>query len=321
MLVLRLSFHAARGPVSVLGGRLSRGTLDGRSTGEDARVEAAIEQLRDRGAPSVKFRYRPNFNRHFCVVIRVYELYMRCFRSLKQSCLYIVIAGAPLYAQQYTITTIAGNGTSGLAGNNGPATSAELSDPAGLALDAAGNLYIVDEGNNQVYEVTGGVMKVVAGTGTPGYGGDGGAATSAYLYSPSGIALDAAGNLYIADAGNNVIRMVNPSGTISTVVGTVCDDFAGCTASYAGDGGPASAAQMNTPLAIAFDSAGNLYITDSDNNAIREVSGGTINSIATNLTLHHPTRIAIDANANLYVTDTDNNRVVKISPSGTATVV
>ena len=175
------------------------------------------------------------------------------------------------------ISTYAGNGNAGYKGDNGPAWRAELSSPTGLALDALGNLYIADSGNNVIRRVsTSGVITTVAGDvaadqasgGLGGFSGDGGPATQARLNSPQGVALDQAGDLFIADTFNNAIREVTPNGTISTLVNT-----AGKKGS-SGNGGPAGAAELNTPFAVAVDgSTGDLYIADTSNNKVRVVSG------------------------------------------------
>src|SRR5579872_5713558 len=139
----------------------------------------------------------------------------------------------PLIASSQTISTIAGNGTGGYGGNNGPATAAKLDWPTGVAVDAAGNVFVADMGNNVIRKInTAGIITTVAGngtgagtgvglpgTGSGGYTGDGAVATNAELWSPTDVAVDAAGNLYIADNGNNVIRKVNTAGIISTFAG------------------------------------------------------------------------------------------------------
>ena len=127
--------------------------------------------------------------------------------------------------------------------------------PGAVAVDAAGNLYISDTGNSVIRKVSGGVITTIAGTGTAGFTGDNGAATSATLSGPAGIALDAAGNLYIADYGNNRVRMIS-GGTITTVAGNG-------TATFAGDNGSATSASLSGPLDVKVDAAGNLYIADS----------------------------------------------------------
>ena len=201
------------------------------------------------------------------------------------------------------ITTVAGNGTQGFSGDNGPATSAQLSEPYGVAVDFAGNLYIADRGNHRIRKVSGGVITTVAGNGLRGFSGDDGPATSAQLNSPSGIAVDSAGNLYISDHGNNRIRKVS-GGVISTVAGNG-------TQGFSGDDGPAISAQLNGPIGVAVDSAGNLYMADSLFNflaepvigRIRKVSGGVISTIAE---LSGATGVAVDSAGNLYIADTDS---------------
>jgi sugar lactone lactonase YvrE len=179
------------------------------------------------------------------------------------------------------ITTVAGNGTAGYSGDGGAATNASLHYPFGVAVDAAGSVYIADAANQRIRKVGGGgIITTVAGKGTVGFSGDGGAATNASLYYPSGMALDAAGNLYIADYYNNRIRRVDTNGIITTVAGNG-------SASYAGDGGAATNAGLNLPYGVAVDSFGNLYVADTYNERIREVhfAGSpsfTINNAGTN---------------------------------------
>jgi sugar lactone lactonase YvrE len=156
------------------------------------------------------------------------------------------------------LTIIAGNGIAGFSGDGGPATSASLNGPEGLALDAAGNLYIADSHNNRIRKVSGGMITTVASNGFATYSGDGVSATSAPLSFPSGVAVDAAGNLYIADTANNRIRRVS-GGTITTVAGNGLPEFEG-------EGGPATSAALDFPSGIALDAAGNLYIADTNNN-------------------------------------------------------
>jgi sugar lactone lactonase YvrE len=178
------------------------------------------------------------------------------------------------------ITVVAGTGTAGVSGDGGPATAAELNIPEGVAVDKAGNLYIADTYNGVIRRVTAqtGVITTIAGPGVYSTLGDGGPATSAYLGYPDGMALDSAGNLYIADGSNNRIRMIAATtGIISTVAG-------GGTTGQLGDGGPATAATLSYPEDVKLDSAGNLYISDSVNGRIRKVtaSTGLITTIAGN---------------------------------------
>jgi hypothetical protein len=177
------------------------------------------------------------------------------------------------------ITTIAGTGTFGYSGDGGPATSARLDGPEGLAIDSAGDVYLSDSGNFVVREVSAasGVISTIAGIGTSGYSGDGGPATQAQLGHLWGIAVDGLNNVYLADWSNQRIRMVSAAtGNISTVAG---NGIAG----YSGDGSAATSAELNLPETVASDFNGNLYIGDADNYRIRTVSsisfgGGSISS-------------------------------------------
>ena len=173
------------------------------------------------------------------------------------------------------ITTFGGTGICGYNGDNIKAKSAMLCFPAGLAFDAAGNLYVADGFNQRVRKIdTKGKITTVAGTGVWGYSGDGGPATSAVLGDPWTIAFDPGGNLYFAEISNHIVRKVNASGTISTYAGTG-------VAGFSGDGGPAAAAALNRPRGIGFDSVGNLYIADQANRRVRIVTAaGTINTFA-----------------------------------------
>ena len=229
------------------------------------------------------------------------------------------------------VTLVAGNGTPGFSGDGGPATSAQLYYPAGVAVDAAGNLYIADAANQRIRKVSGGVITTIAGNGTSGYTGDNGPATSAQLFTPSAVALDSAGNLYILDFGNNVIRKVSASSlVITTVAGT------NATYGFGGDNGPATSAELYGPNGIAVDSAGNLYIADTSNSRIRKVSAsnGVITTFAGNGTpgfagdgasatsaeLNGPWGVAVDSAGNLYIADLGNNRIRKVSGGEITTV-
>ena len=225
------------------------------------------------------------------------------------------------------ITSYAGNGTYGFSGDNGPAADAQLRSPVGVKVDPAGNLYIVDQGNNRIRKVSGGVITTVAGGGASSDIGDNGPATSAQLNGPTRVAIDSAGNMVIADCYNYRIRKVS-GGVITTVAGNG-------SASYSGDNGPATIAQMNSPAGVAVDSAGNLYVADSDNHRIRKISGGVIttiagggrswsdtgdNGLATNATLNSPRGVAIDSAGNLYIADSNNHRIRKVSGGVITTV-
>ncbi len=222
-----------------------------------------------------------------------------------------------------TITTVAGNGTLGFSGDGGPGTSAELASPTGVAVDGAGNLFIADFLNNRIRKVTpAGIITTVAGNGTIGFSGDGGPGTSAQLFLPEGVAVDGAGNLFIADSGNNSIRKVTPAGTITTVAGNG-------TLGFSGDGGPATLAELDSPVGVAVDGAGNLFIADSENNLIRKITpAGTITTVAGNGTrgfsgdggpgtsaeLASPSGVAVDRAGNLFIAEWRNNRVRKLTP-------
>jgi len=162
------------------------------------------------------------------------------------------------------ITTIAGNGTTGFGGDNGPATSAQLNlnyGVVGLAVDGEGSVYVPDVGNNRVRKISKGVITTVAGTGAFGFSGDNGPSTNARLSLPKAAAVDASGNLYIADSGNNRIRKVS-NGIITTIAG-------GGSAGFSGDNGPALNAQLSDPAAVAVDAFGFVYIADRTNARIR----------------------------------------------------
>jgi uncharacterized protein (TIGR03437 family) len=225
-----------------------------------------------------------------------------------------------------TITTYAGNGSFGSAGDGGPATDASLSGPSALAFDAAGNLYIAEASTNRIRKVTpGGVITTVAGNGTTGWAGDGGPATSARLSYPYGVAVDPAGNLYVADNLNARIRKVSSSGIITTIAG---NGFI----SYSGDGGPASASQLYAASTLALDRAGNLFVGDAGNYRIRKISAaGMVSTVAgngtngysgdggpaTNAQIYGIAGLAIDGSGNIYFTD--GHRVRRVSSAGTIT--
>ena len=176
------------------------------------------------------------------------------------------LSGAPTQ-DSWKIDTIAG----GSVGDGSPAVAATVYQPSGVALDGDGNLYIADTDNNRLRRVDpSGTITTIAGTGERGYSGDGGPAVAAQLSLPSGkIAVDGAGNLYIADSFNHRVRRVDRFGNISTIAGTGGEG-------YSGDGGPAIAAQLNYPQGLTLDGAGNLYIADSRNGRIRRVDSSGI---------------------------------------------
>ena len=283
------------------------------------------------------------------------------------------------------VNTVAGNGLPGYSGDGGPATSAQINQPNGLARDASGQLYFSDTGNNVVRMVdTSGNIHTIAGTGTAGFSGDGGPATSANLNSPHGLAFDTAGNLYIADDNNNRVRIVSGLGTgtviINTYAGTggtgengdggvatsasvgfprgvwiangvlfistagpgkiravnlttqIINTFAGSTAGYDGDGNAPLNSMFLTPSGIVMDSAGDLLIVDTGNDRVRKVNaaGTTVTTIvggyvgdgglATNGCLNSPENVAFDSSGNFYAVEGNGNRVRKVSGGNISTL-
>lgn len=273
----------------------------------------------------------------------------------------------PAAAQFYNISTIAGNGRLQF-GAGGQATSASLVQPSFAASDAAGNFYVSDTYFQQVFRVTpAGVITAYAGNGTQGFSGDGGQATAAQLFAPEGLAVDSAGNLYIADLGNYRIRMVTPAGVISTVAligsgvigvavdgsgnlyvsggevvvkvsaaGTVTPFAGNGNAGYAGDNGPATSASFLNPQGLCVDSAGNVYVADTQNDRIRKINPqGIITTVAgdktggftgdgvqaTATSLFQPSDVQIDSKGNIYISDSLNGRLRMVNPAGLISTV
>jgi hypothetical protein len=223
-----------------------------------------------------------------------------------------------------TVTTLAGNGLIGYAGDGGPALNASFNAAAGLAVDSTGNVYVADTSNHRIRKVTPqGIVTTVAGTGSGFFAGDGGQATQASLNLPGGVSVDANNNLYIADTQNNRIRKVTSAGVITTVAGNG-------QPGYSGDGGPALSAALNGPAAVITDGVGNLYIADLANNRIRKVTpAGVVTTIAGNgqfgysgdggpaasASLANPAGLGLDAAGNVYIADTLNNRIRVVNSS------
>jgi len=238
------------------------------------------------------------------------------------------------------ITTVAGNGAFGFSGDGGLATAARLSSPRGLALDAKGSLFFADQGNGRIRKMnTEGVITTVAGTATAGFSGDGGPASAARLNIPNDVAVDGAGNLFIADSGNNTIRKVTPDGVITTVAG-VAGPFTGNgffeEGGFSGDDGPAISAHLYYPQGVAVDVEGNLFIADTVNNRIRKINpAGVITTVAGNgefgfsgdgglataARLNHPSGVTLDGVGNLFIADNFNHRIRRVSPSGIISTV
>ncbi len=224
-----------------------------------------------------------------------------------------------------TITTVAGTGANGFAGDNGPASSAQLNLPESVAVDAGGNILVADTGNHRIRRISAsGMITTIAGS-DPG-AGDNGPAARALLFQPSGVAFDTSGNLYIADSSNNRIRRVAIDGNITTVAGTG-------SSGYSGDNGSAQRAQLNGPTGITFDRTGSLYIADTGNNVIRRVAGGVITTVAgtgvadntgdggpaLTATLYNPSAVAFDRSGNMLIADSANNRIRVVNGSGIIT--
>lgn len=212
------------------------------------------------------------------------------------------------------IITIAGNGTPGFSGDGQQATEAQLNRPTAIYADNLNNIYIVDGNNGSIRKIDpSGMITTIAGSGTEGFSGDGSPATEAQLNRPHGISADSAGNIYIADTRNNRIRKVDAAGIITTIAGDG-------TASFGGDEGPATAAQLNRPHGIIADGAGNIYVADTNNGRIRKIDPeGIITTVAANL--NGPVSVAIDSDNNLYVSERTGERIKKIDPMGTRTTL
>ncbi|MEK7409634.1 MAG: hypothetical protein AAB225_31620 [Acidobacteriota bacterium] len=283
--------------------------------------------------------------------------------------LFVAAAGQEVkrLAASGALTTVAGSGAKfRFQGEGGPAEQARLDSPSGLALDAAGNLYISDAGNSRVRKVNatgqigtlsgshlllspaglasdaagnlwiadpmlgriikvaaGGVISIAAGSGTPGFNGDGGLPAATQLNRSRDVAVDAGGNLYIADTYNHLIRKITPSGEVSTVAGRG-------VRGNAGDGGPASSALLDAPTGIAVDGEGNLFIADQRNHAVRKVdAGGVISTVAggargsggdggpaAEAGLNFPSAVAVGSAGALYIADTENHVIRMVSPEG-----
>jgi sugar lactone lactonase YvrE len=219
------------------------------------------------------------------------------------------------------ISPFAGTGAAGYAGDNGLAADAQLRDAAALAINAAGDIYIADSGNHAIRRISAGIITTVAGTGVQGFSGDNGPATSAQLNTPLGVAVDASGNIYVADSFNNRIRKIDVnSGQITTVAGSGVQGFSG-------DNGPGTAAQLFAPFGVAVDLSGNLYIADYLNARIRKINNGIITTLAgtgvqgfsgdngpaTSAQLQYPAGVAVDAGGIIYFADSNNHRIRKIA--------
>jgi trimeric autotransporter adhesin len=246
-------------------------------------------------------------------------------------------AAAVVFVCAYVVSGCGGGSTNG----SGPPGKAEEGagfgdgGPEGLVFDRAGNLYASDCQTSRVFRITdSGTVTVVAGTGTYQLSGDGGSAPKANVYCPSGLALDADGNLFIADRANNRVREVDKNGVITTVAGT--GKIGVDAGTFSGDGGPALRAHLWEPSGLAFDARGNLFVADRDNNRIRKIGrDGIIATVAgtgkagfsgdggpaTKAKLNLPENVAVDKGGNIYVSDSGNHRVRRIGADGVITTV
>ncbi|MBC7554694.1 MAG: T9SS type A sorting domain-containing protein [Taibaiella sp.] len=224
-----------------------------------------------------------------------------------------------------TIVTFAGTGVGGYSGDGTASTSAKV-DPQGVAADKRGNVFISNYLNDVIRKVNPlGIISTYGGTGTRGYSGDNGPATAAKFHSPSGLFTDSKNNLYVADAGNNVIRKIDTFGTVTTVAGIG-------TAGYSGDGGAATAAELDSPYAVTMDRYGNLFIADYKNNVVRMVDPATgfistfagtgaygysgDGGAAAAAELNKPAGIAVDTNGNVFISDSYNNVIRVVNSIG-----
>ncbi len=244
--------------------------------------------------------------------------------------IFLLLFVSSIISEAQVINSSAGNGISGYTGDGGPSLLATMTNPRGIAIDNFGNLFIADHNNSCIRKVNAsGIISTVAGCGVMGYSGDGGPANLAHLDRPNGVAVDALGNIYISDAYNHRIRKVDTSGIISTIAGTGINGFSG-------DGGPASAALIEWPFAIATDVVGNIYFGDSFNHRIRKInSAGIISTIAgtgimgysgdggpaTLAQIYLVTSIAIDAFGNIFLCDEQNHSIRKIDSLGIITTI
>ena len=234
-----------------------------------------------------------------------------------------LLLGINLFAQSQIINTIAGNGVHGYIGDGGPSTASEVNSASGVAVDGYYNVYIGDFNNNRVRVIKGGIITTYAGNGTAGYSGDGGPATDAQLSLPAGVATDNKGNVYIADFQNQVIRKVTAqTGIITTIAGNSNQGFSG-------DGGQATDAELHSPLNVAVDTAGNVFIADTYNFCIRKVDAktGIITTVAgtnvsgyygdggpaTDAQLTNTWGVAVDDSDNIYIADTYNDVIRKVN--------
>jgi trimeric autotransporter adhesin len=245
--------------------------------------------------------------------------------------LYSLIVFLSINCQAQIITTIAGTGIKGHTPEGIPATAAELFSPSGVAVGNNGHIYMSDQNATCIWDINpAGIINILAGTwGVTGYSGDGGPATNAKIYWPTGLAVDRIGNVFIADQFNDAIRKVDTSGIITTIAG-------GNGAGYGGDNGPATAALFWHPNDVGVDTFGNVYVADRDNHVIRKINtAGLITTVsgnnivgyggdggpATDAKMNFPSGLCVDKIGNIFVADLYNSRVRKIDTEGIITTI
>ncbi|MGB3947487.1 MAG: T9SS type A sorting domain-containing protein [Bacteroidia bacterium] len=249
---------------------------------------------------------------------------------ISSTLLVVIILVNALNINAQIISNVAGNNVAGYSGDGNLATSAKINHPNGVAVDAMGNIYFSDYSNHVIRKVnTSGIISTFAGNTVAGYSGDGSLATSAKLNYPTGVAVDANGNVYIADKNNSVIRKVNTFGIITTIAGT-------SVTGYSGDGGLATSAKIYFPAAVATDAAGNVYISDTYNHAIRKVNTSGIIStvaggngigysgdggVATSAEFNFPWGLTVDNAGNIFIGDEHNHVIRKVNTSGIISTV
>ena len=233
-----------------------------------------------------------------------------------------IVAASTVSVHAQFINTVAGNGTAAYTGDGGTALLASFNGMEGMAVDGAGNIYLADKNNHVIRKIANtGVVSTFAGTGVAGFSGNGGAATLAKLNQPSAVATDGAGNVYIADKGNNVVRVVDASGIIRKYAGNGIEG-------YSGDNDTAHLGTLSVPTALHVDGAGNLYIAEGGSHVIRKVDAGTHimhtvagtggfgfsgdGGAATAASFNTPSGVAVDAAGNIYIADALNHRVRKV---------
>ncbi len=221
------------------------------------------------------------------------------------------------------VTTLAGSGAEG--NTNGTGTAASFYFPSGVAADLSGNVYVADTGNNLIREISpGGIVTTLAGSGAEG--AVNGTGTAASFFMPRGVAVDSAGNVYVGDSGNNMIRKITPGGLVSTLAGS---------GSYGSSDGTGTAASFASPQGIALDTAGNIYVADTNDDLIRWITPGGVVSTAAGsawvagsnngtgsaATFDNPTGVAVDGSGDIYVADLSNDLIREIAPGGVVTTL